>query len=69
MKDVKSGLSTGAAQRDLSAALFELRDAFMTLSLALKDWQFEADRARRAEAEDSTRELVQKMKLPRDPSL
>jgi hypothetical protein len=68
LEDATSGKGSGAAQGDLSAALINLRDAFMTLSLALKDWQFEANQARRAEAEDATRRLVQKVKLPRNPS-
>jgi hypothetical protein len=41
-----------------SAGLFELRDAFVELSLALKDLQFEADDAMRRAAEKNVQQLL-----------
>jgi hypothetical protein len=41
-----------------SAGLFELRDALMELSLALKDLQFEADDAMRRAAEKNVQQLL-----------
>jgi hypothetical protein len=41
-----------------SAGLFELRDALMQLSLALKDLQFEADHALRRAAEKNVQQLL-----------
>jgi hypothetical protein len=66
MKDEKSSTVTSAELGELSATLLELRDAFMALSLALKDWQFEADQAKRTVAEDQVRQLLEKINLPRD---
>lgn len=44
-----SDLKTDASKtlKDISVALFELRDALMELSVALKDWQFATDTAQR----------------------
>lgn len=41
-----------------SAALFELRDALLELSMALKDWQFETDLELRASVAENTRHLL-----------
>ena len=41
-----------------STGLFELRDALMELSLALKDLQFEADEAMRRAAEKNVQQLL-----------
>lgn len=46
-----------------SAALFELRDALVTLSLSLKDLQFETDLKLRAEAEKKAELLLKKIAL------
>lgn len=46
--------------RSTSAALFELRDALLELSLALQDWQFETDHVQRQEAEVKVRQLLKK---------
>lgn len=51
-----------------SAALFELRDALVDLSMALKDWQFETDLEMRASVEETTRHLLENiasMQAPR----
>ena len=52
---------------ELSRALFELRDAFVEISLALKDWQFENDSARRHDAEQTTHQLLQHIASPGGP--
>lgn len=52
----------GQAMNEVSAALFEMRDALMELSLALKDWQFETDLARRNNAEHKVKDLLEKIK-------
>lgn len=64
MKHDHSGNASGAAQGELSAALAMLRDAFVTLSLALKDWQFNENQMQRADAENAAAQLIQKVKLP-----
>ena len=46
---------------EVSAALFTLRDALAELSLALKDWQFEADAKRRQVAATSVQQLLKKI--------
>lgn len=44
-----------------SAALYELRDALVELSLALKDWQFEMDSPQRAHAETVARDVLRRV--------
>lgn len=51
-----------------SAALFELRDALVTLSLSLKDLQFEMDLELRAEAEKKAELLLKKISATQGPS-
>jgi hypothetical protein len=51
-----------------SAALCELRDALVELSIALKDWQFEADHELRAAAEKAARHLLAKIAVSQNPS-
>jgi hypothetical protein len=46
----------------VSNALFELRDAFLELSLALKDLQFDTDMEKREEVAKSFTTLLQKIK-------
>jgi hypothetical protein len=58
---------TGANQRtvtnqDLSAALFEFRDALVTLSLSLKDLLFEQDQQGRQATEQATQALFEKIR-------
>ena len=48
--------------QQLSAALFEFRDALVELSLSLKDWQFDHDRQGREATEQAMRELLEKIK-------
>lgn len=46
---------------ELSATLFELRDALYGLSLAIKDWQFENDIEKRKTAEILVDQLLQRI--------
>jgi hypothetical protein len=50
------------ASQDLSAALFEFRDALVTLSLSLKDLMFEQDQQGRQASEQATQELLEKFR-------
>lgn len=50
-----------------SAALLELRDALVTLSLSLEDLQFETDLELRAEAEKKAELLLKKVALSQGP--
>ena len=52
------------ALRDISKALFVMRDALSRLSLALKDWQFENDLNRRDNAQCITRNLLARLTAP-----
>lgn len=51
-----------------SAALFELRDALVELSITLMDWQFENDLELRREAEKNTRHLWDRLASTQNPS-
>ena len=53
---------------EVSAALFELRDALVELSLSLKDWQFEHDLERRKITENTVQQLLEQMMSSRNPS-
>lgn len=49
------------ALKEISTALFELRDALMHLSMAMKDWQFATDVVQRQKNEAIVQELLQKL--------
>ena len=51
-----------AASQDMSAALFEFRDALVTLSLSLKDLLFEHDQQGRQATEQATQVLFEKIR-------
>lgn len=53
---------------DISASLFELRNALVEMSLFLKDWQFEADLEQRKIADNTARQLLAKLAPPRKPT-
>ena len=53
---------------EVSALLFDLHDAFMELSLSLKDWQFETDLEKRTTAEKTVQQLLQKITSAKHPS-
>ena len=46
---------------EMSAALFELRDALTELSISLKDWQFATDVVRRRANEAEVQQLLQRI--------
>ena len=49
------------ALKEISTALFELRDALMQLSMAMKDWQFATDVVQRQKNEAIVQELLSKL--------
>ncbi|MDO8179970.1 MAG: hypothetical protein Q7T62_17130 [Undibacterium sp.] len=53
---------------ELSATLFELRDALYGLSLAIKDWQFENDIEKRKTAEIIVNQLLQRITFDQNRS-
>ena len=53
------------ALKEISTALFELRDALMQLSMAMKDWQFATDVVQRQKNEAIVNELLQKLNAMR----
>jgi hypothetical protein len=66
MKNTESKTDIKNAAGEVSSALFELRDALVELSLALKDWQFAADLARRKDAENTVQQLLAQITSNRD---
>ena len=68
MDNQHSKSEIGNAMAEVSAALFELRDAFVELSLALRDWQFETDLEQREMAESTVHQLLQQISSGRGPS-
>lgn len=61
MENSKLQTGMGKAADKLSAALFDLRDALVELSLTLKDLQFETDLEQRKAAEETARQLLEKI--------
>lgn len=53
------------ALKEISNALFELRDALTRLSMALKDWQFATDVVQRQKNEAIVQALLQKLNSTR----
>jgi hypothetical protein len=62
MKKIDTTGQQTDANLDLSAALFEFRDALVTLSLSLKDFMFEHDQPGRQITEQAAAELLEKIK-------
>ena len=54
-------IDNAKALKEISVALFELRDALMQLSIALKDWQFATDVVQRQKNEVIVQQLLQKL--------
>jgi hypothetical protein len=65
-----SGYKTERARilGEVSTALFDLRDALTELSLALKDWQFETDLARRKNIEETVQQLLHRITTAQGPA-
>ena len=53
---------------EIDYALFKLRDALVELSLSVKDWQFEADGAKRKMTDQAVKELLQRIAEARNSS-
>lgn len=65
MKNMQLKTPAQTALEELSAALFELRDALTDLSLTLKDYQFENDEEKRESIEKAVDALLHEMSLSR----
>ena len=61
---VHQAVNDAAALQDVSKALFAMRDALTKLSLALKDWQFEHDLAKREDVQGITQGLFASLAAP-----
>ncbi len=61
MENSPGGAKAGASFQEIGAALYELRDALVELSLSMRDLQFEADVERRHATEASVQRLLQKI--------
>lgn len=55
------GAKVDATFQELGAALFELRDALVELSLSMRDLQFEADFEQRQATETTVQQLLQRI--------
>jgi hypothetical protein len=62
MKKLDTTHQQSTASQDMSAALFEFRDALVTLSLSLKDLLFEHDQQGRQATEQATQVLFEKIR-------
>ena len=61
MKDAASKTDVEKAIVEISSLLFELRDAFVDLSLSLRDLQFETDLVQRKKVEETVKKLLQQV--------
>lgn len=61
MENSPSGAKVDAAFQDIGAALHELRDALVELSLSMRDLQFETDIERRQATQATVQQLLQKI--------
>jgi hypothetical protein len=60
----QQSLRDAEALCNVSSALLAMRDALTTLSLALKDWQFEHDLTKRESAQGITQALLASLLAP-----
>lgn len=68
MENPKSRTDVSRALGEVSASLFELRDALVELSLSLRDWQFDHDLEQRKTSETAVHELLDQIRSTRDAS-
>jgi hypothetical protein len=68
MGNFKSRTEMANAMGEISAVLFELRDALVELSQSLQDLQFETDVEKRETIEKSVQQLLQKIASSQDPA-
>jgi hypothetical protein len=66
MKDAASKTDVEKALVEISSLLFELRDAFVDLSLSLRDLQFETDLVQRRKAEATVKKMLQQVAADRN---
>jgi uncharacterized protein (UPF0212 family) len=64
MKKIDTTKQAPHTCEEMSAALFEFRDALVTLSLSMKDLLFEHDQKQRRATEQATQALFEKIKRP-----
>jgi len=62
-----SGSSNHQHAQRLVQELLNMRDALMQLSLSLRDWQFEVDKAARLRAEQQASTALERHRLKRSP--
>lgn len=68
MENSNSRIDVSKALGEVSASLFELRDALVELSLSLRDWQFDHDLEQRKVAENAAHKLLDQIQSTRDAS-
>jgi hypothetical protein len=61
MGEFQYGTDRAKAFREISMALFDLRDSLLQLSITIKDWQFATDTDQRQKSEAIVQELMQKL--------
>jgi hypothetical protein len=61
MGEFQHGTDRAKAFKEISTALFGLRDSLLQLSLTAKDWQFATDAAQRQKSEAIVQALMQKL--------
>lgn len=61
MGNFKSKTEMASAMGEISAVLFELRDALVELSESLQDLQFETDLEKRESIEKNVQQLLEKI--------
>ena len=61
MENQPSRVNVENAFQEIGAALFELRDALVELSLSMRDLQFEADVEQRQATEATVRQLLRRV--------
>jgi hypothetical protein len=67
MENFKSKAEMASAMEEISAVLFELRDALVELSESLQDLQFETDLEKREGIEKNVQQLLEKIASSQSP--
>jgi hypothetical protein len=68
MENFKSKAEMASAMGEISAVLFELRDALVELSESLQDLQFETDLEKRESIEKNVQQLLEKIASSQPPT-
>lgn len=69
MGNLNSKTEMASAMGEISAVLFELRDALVELSESLQDLQFETDLEKRESIEKSVQQLLEKIASSQNPQV